>query len=87
MKKGQATARILSSFSFLAFAQEFFLRYSSSGAVPFVGLNSPGPVTFEKMASVRYPLLHLMFGFLLGFRRLPTQLGIQSGKAELPADL
>ena len=37
--------------------------------------------------SVRYLLLHLMFGFLLGFRSLPTQPGIQTGKAELPADL
>lgn len=39
------------------------------------------------MAYVRYPLLHLMFGFLLGFRSLPAQPGIQPGKAELPADL
>src|SRR5699024_3221472 len=27
------------------------------------------------------------FGFLLGLRSLPTQQGIQPGKAELPADL
>ena len=70
-----------------ASAQEFFLRQRFFGSGTVCRTEQSKSRTFEKMPSVRYPLLHLTFGFLLGFRSLPTQSGIQSGKAELPADL
>lgn len=70
-----------------ASAQEFFLRQRLFGSGTVYRTEQSRSCTFEKMASVRYPLLHLTFGFLSGFRSLPTQSGIQSDKAELPADL
>ena len=70
-----------------ASAQEFFLRQRLFGSGAACRAEQSRSCTFEEMASVRYPLLHLMFGFLSGFRSLPAQPGIQSGKAELPADL
>lgn len=87
MKKGQATARILSSFSFSCVCARVLPEVTALRERCRFWTEQSRSRTFEKMASVRYPLLHLAFGFLLGFRRLPTQLGIQPGKAELPADL
>lgn len=72
---------------FPASAQEFILRQRLFGSGTVCRTEQSRSCTFEKMSSVRYPLLHLTFGFLLGFRSLPTQPGIQSGKAELPTDL
>ena len=72
---------------FPASAQEFFLRQRLFGSGTVCRTEQSRSCTFEEMASVRYSLLHLTFGFLSGFRRLPAQPGIQSGKAELPADL
>ena len=72
---------------FLASAQEFFLRQRLFGSGTACRTEQSRSRTFEEMAFVQYSLLHLMLGFLLGFRSLPAQPGTQSGKAELPADL
>ena len=74
-------------FLFPASVQKFFMRQRLFRSGTVCRTEQSRSRTFEKMASIRYPLLHLMFGFLLGLRRLPTQLGIQPGKTELPADL
>ena len=87
MGKGGLQSESFPPFLFPASVQKFFMRQRLFRSGTVCRTEQSRSRTFEKMASVRYPLLHLMFGFLLGLRSLPAQPGIQPGKAEFPADL